>query len=280
MTSLLRDAKPVIAIEHLSKWYGSDGQVFQALSDVNLEIHNGRFVSLVGPSGCGKSTLLNIIAGLLKPSEGRILYDGQDVKGPNTEAGYITQRDHLLPWRTVEKNIALALEIRHVPTLERTRRVDEILNRVGLSNFAQYYPAQLSGGMRKRASLAQTLVYGPHTLLMDEPFGAVDAFLRMSLHEMLLEIWERDRTTVVFVTHDLEEAILLSDEVVVMGTSPGRILLAEKVDFARPRNLLDLRSTPEFGHVWRRLWDYVGKGHEHTNPDMKGMRSEASVPDA
>jgi NitT/TauT family transport system ATP-binding protein len=240
----------------------ADGGTFVALQGVDLKIQAGSFVCFVGPSGCGKTTLLNAIAGLVPVSEGRVIYHGEEVRGVNSRTGYLTQRDLLLPWRTLEHNVGLALEIQHVAPDERARRVSEMIKRVGLSGFEKSYPSQLSGGMRKRATLARTLIYGPETLLMDEPFAAVDAILRVSLHEMLLQLWERERMTVVFVTHDLEEAILLADQIVVFGSKPGRVVHVEDVPFPRPRNLLTSRSEPEFGRLWLKLWSYLGEGQQ------------------
>ncbi len=237
----------------------NQGEAFVALQDVDLQIQKGSFVSFVGPSGCGKTTLLNAIAGLLPVSEGRIQYMGEELRGVNSRTGYLTQRDLLLPWRTLERNVGLALEIQHVSQDERTCRVTEMINRVGLSGFEKSYPSQMSGGMRKRATLARTLIYGPETLLMDEPFAAVDAILRVSLHEMLLQLWEREKITIVFVTHDLEEAILLADQIVIFSSKPGRIVHVEDVPFPRPRNIMTSRSEPAFGQVWLKLWSYLGE---------------------
>jgi NitT/TauT family transport system ATP-binding protein len=239
------------------------GDSFTALQSVNLKIRAGSFVCLVGPSGCGKSTLLNVIAGLQPVSEGRVTYRGKEIRGVNWRTGYLTQRDLLLPWRTLENNVGLALEIQHVPRDERERRVGAMIEGVGLSGFEKSFPAQLSGGMRKRATLARTLIYRPETLLMDEPFAAVDAILRVSLHEMLMELWEREKSTVVFVTHDLEEALLLSDQVVLFSSRPGRIVHVEDVPFARPRNLIASRSEPEFGRMWFKLWSYLDEHKSH-----------------
>jgi NitT/TauT family transport system ATP-binding protein len=243
------------------------GETFTALESVNLQIRAGSFVCLVGPSGCGKSTLLNVIAGLQPVTEGHVTYRGTEIRGVNSRTGYLTQRDLLLPWRTLENNVGLALEIQHVPRDERRRRVLDMISGVGLSGFEKSYPAQLSGGMRKRATLARTLIYGPETLLMDEPFAAVDAILRVALHEMLMELWERDKSTVIFVTHDLEEALLLADQVVLFGTRPGRIVHVEEVPFARPRNLVQSRSEPEFGRMWFKLWSFLAEHTSHQNLD-------------
>lgn len=227
---------------------------FVAVTDINLEIERGEFVCVIGPSGCGKSTLLNMAAGLLTPTVGEVAYRGEVVRAVNTDVGYVTQKDSLLPWRTVEGNVELPLELHKVRRSERRKKVAEMLDRVGLSQFAGHYPSQLSGGMRKRAMLAQTWIYEPHTLLMDEPFGALDAQLRTNLQADLLSMWEREGQTVVFVTHDLEEAILLADRVVVFGPAPGQIIHVEDIDFERPRDLMELRTTPEFIDIWKRLW--------------------------
>jgi NitT/TauT family transport system ATP-binding protein len=263
------NAEPIIDIQGVSVRFAvGQGEMFTALQDINLKIRAGSFVCLVGPSGCGKSTLLNVIAGLQPVSEGRVTYNGNEIRGVNSKTGYLTQRDLLLPWRTLENNVGLALEIQHVPRDERERRVRAMIKGVGLSGFEKSYPAQLSGGMRKRATLARTLIYGPETLLMDEPFAAVDAILRVALHEMLMDLWERQKSTVIFVTHDLEEALLLSDQVVLFGTQPGRIVHVEDVPFARPRNLIASRSEPEFGRMWFKLWSFLD---QHKSPQTSAQ---------
>jgi NitT/TauT family transport system ATP-binding protein len=245
----------MIELEHVAmRFTGADRNSYEALHDVNLTIERGKFVCLVGPSGCGKSTVLNMIAGLIAPTEGEVRYAGQQQRGVNVNAGYITQKDNLLPWRKLERNVSIALEYQRVPRVERRQRVEAVIERVGLAGFEKYYPSQLSGGMRKRATLARTLVYEPETLLLDEPFGAVDAIQRLDLHAMLLDLWARANLTVIFVTHDLEEALLLADEVVVFGTRPGRIVHREPVPFQRPRDILALRGDPEFGELLSSLW--------------------------
>jgi len=249
------DRVPEFSYRRVTRRFRSEAdQEFVALSDVDLEIESGSFVCFIGPSGCGKTTLLNMSAGLLPASGGSIHFRGEKLKGVNTNVGFITQHDNLLPWRTVEKNIGIALEIQKVPRKERRRRVAEVIDLVGLTGFAQRFPSQLSGGMQKRASLARGLVYEPSTLLMDEPFGALDAQLRLNMQNELLRIWERDRKTIIFVTHDLDEAILLADKIVVFGTRPGRVVHVEDVPLARPRDLAELRVDPAYGEIWERLW--------------------------
>jgi NitT/TauT family transport system ATP-binding protein len=228
-----------------------------ACEDVNLSVRRGEFMAIVGPSGCGKSTLLNMAAGLMAPSTGQVFYDGGPVPAPNTNVGYLTQRDTLLPWRTVEDNVAIALELRGQSRADRLRNAHEWLDRVGLTGFEKSYPAQLSGGMRRRVALARTLAYEPETILMDEPFGALDAQLRMVMHEELLKLWTGTRKTVIFVTHDLAEALTLADRIAVFSARPGRIRSIETVDLPRPRDVFRIRFDPHFGELHDRLWSYL-----------------------
>jgi NitT/TauT family transport system ATP-binding protein len=228
-----------------------------ACEDVNLSVRRGEFMAIVGPSGCGKSTLLNMAAGLMAPSTGQVFYDGRPVPAPNTNVGYLTQRDTLLPWRTVEDNVAIALELRGQSRADRLRNAHEWLDRVGLIGFEKSYPAQLSGGMRRRVALARTLAYEPETILMDEPFGALDAQLRMVMHEELLKLWTGTRKTVIFVTHDLAEALTLADRIAVFSARPGRIRSIEVVDLPRPRDVFRIRFDPHFGELHDRLWSYL-----------------------
>ncbi|XVV10206.1 ABC transporter ATP-binding protein [Actinoplanes sp. CA-131856] len=263
MTASSKAAIPEFAYRQVTRRFRSEAdQEFVALKEVDLEIESGSFVCFIGPSGCGKTTLLNMSAGLLPASGGSIHFRGEKLKKVNTSVGFITQHDNLLPWRTVEKNIGIALEIQKMPRKERRRRVAEVIDLVGLTGFAQRFPSQLSGGMQKRASLARGLVYEPSTLLMDEPFGALDAQLRLNMQNELLRIWERDRKTIIFVTHDLDEAILLADKIVVFGTRPGRVVHVEDIPLARPRDLAELRLDPAYGEIWERLWKLL----DHSSP--------------
>ena len=216
-----------------------DGGVLQALSGIDLAIDSGRFVSLLGPSGCGKSTLFNIIAGLLHPTEGRVLIDGRDATGTIGRVGYMLQKDLLLNWRTVLDNVILGMEIKGVPRREARRRALPLLQKYGLAGFEHLHPDVLSGGMRQRAALFRTLLLDTDVILLDEPFGALDALTRGQMQEWLLELWADFGKTVVFVTHDVDEAIYLSDEIHVMGARPGRVLETISVDLPRPR----LRAT-------------------------------------
>jgi len=243
-----------IQIEGVSKLFVRRGQEVVALDDFSLSVETGSFVAFVGPSGCGKSTLLNMVAGILEPSAGRIVHDGKAVKGPNRAVGYMTQVDSLLPWRTTEQNILLPLMLRRVEVGRARERCRELLGTVNLVGFEKHFPNELSGGMRKRVALAQVLAYDPGTLLMDEPFGALDAQLKLVLQNELLNIWDRSRKTVVFVTHDLAEAIALADRVVVFTGRPGRIKLEENIDLPRPRNVFKDRFTPRFQEIYERIW--------------------------
>jgi NitT/TauT family transport system ATP-binding protein len=244
------------------RFRSANNEEFVALQSVDLDIQSGSFVCFIGPSGCGKTTLLNMSAGLLQASEGSVHFRGKELTSVNTGVGFMTQHDNLLPWRTLEKNVGIALEIERVPREERRRRVAEVIELVGLKGFAQRYPSQLSGGMQKRASLARGLVYEPSTLLMDEPFGALDAQLRLNMQNELLRIWERDRKTIIFVTHDLDEAILLADKIVVFGTRPGRVVHVEDVPLHRPRDLAELRLDPAYGEIWERLYKLLDNSPE------------------
>lgn len=231
------------------------GGVYQALEDIHLTVRSGTFVSLVGPSGCGKSTLLNIIAGLLTADQGRVEVFGQPLSGINRRAAYMFQQDALLPWKTVTENIALGLELRGTAAMEARHRAAEWLERVGLQGFGDSYPFQLSGGMRKRASLAQVFITDPDILLMDEPFGALDVHTRQRMETEALTLWSGTSKTVIFVTHDLEEAIALSDEVVILSAGPGsRIIGTHAIPLARPRNLIDIKTDQAFADIYRAIW--------------------------
>lgn len=245
-----------------------DGGRYTAVRDVDLEVGPGEFVAIVGPTGCGKSTLLNVAAGLIESSTGSCLIDDRPLSGINRQAGYLFQADALMPWKTALENVAVGLEIRQVPRREARRRAAEWLARVGLRAFVDRYPHQLSGGQRKRVALAQVLSLDPKLLLMDEPFGPLDAQTRQIMGELLLELWSADRKAVLFVTHDLEEAIALADRVVIMAAGPAsRIIGDYRVPLARPRAAAEIRHTPEFGAIYRTIWeqlrDEVMKAYAH-----------------
>jgi NitT/TauT family transport system ATP-binding protein len=233
------------------------GGTYRALDDISLSVGAGAFVAIVGPSGCGKSTLLNITAGLLAPTSGRVRIDGDDLVGLNRRATYMFQQDALLPWKNVRDNVALGLVLAGASRAESDARADEWLARVGLTGFAAHYPAQLSGGMRKRVTMAQNWIIDRGLLLMDEPFSALDVHTRQRMETELLALWEGSgsRRTVIFVTHDLEEAIALADEVVILSAGPeSRIVARHRVTLERPRDLLELRTAPAFIDLYRGVW--------------------------
>jgi NitT/TauT family transport system ATP-binding protein len=219
---------------------------------IDLAVEAGKFVAVVGPSGCGKSTLLNLAAGLIAPTRGSVSIFGAPLKGLNRRAAYMFQQDALLPWKTVLENVGLGLRFRGTFTEAKAR---EWVERVGLGAFADKFPAQLSGGMRKRVAMAQCWIVDPDILLMDEPFSALDVHTRMRMEGELLDLWTGSPKTVLFVTHDLEEALSLSDEVVVLSAGPAsRIVARHAIDLPRPRNLMDIRTEPRFAELYREIW--------------------------
>jgi len=224
-----------VHLDHVGMAFATPGGSFRAVAPIDLEIESGRFVSLVGPSGCGKSTLFNVIAGLLQPTEGRVLIDGEDATGSIGRVGYMLQKDLLLPWRSVLDNVILGMEIQGKPLKAARERALPLLQKYGLAGFEHLYPNSLSGGMRQRAALLRTLLFDTDVILLDEPFGALDAQTKLQMQEWLMQLWSDFRKTVVFVTHDVEEAIYLSDEIHVMGTRPGRILETIPIGIPRPR---------------------------------------------
>jgi NitT/TauT family transport system ATP-binding protein len=253
-----------LAFDNVTRQFATpDGRVYRALEDISFSVPAGAFVAIVGPSGCGKSTLLNLAAGLLSPSSGVVRDHDGPLAGLNRHATYMFQQDALLPGKTVRDNVGLGLVLAGASRPEARARADEWLTRVGLSAFGHHYPAQLSGGMRKRAAMAQHWIIDRRLLLMDEPFSALDVHTRLSMEAELLALWDTaDRAagvaakkTVVFVTHDLEEAIALADEVVILSAGPAaRVVAQHRVELARPRDLMELRTTPEFVDLYRRIW--------------------------
>jgi len=234
------------------------------LDGFNLDIREGEFLSLLGPSGCGKSTFLNMLAGFEDFDSGEIQVDGEPLKKQDFNRGMVFQSYALLPWRTVRSNLEIALEIRHVPRAERHKIARYSLGRVGLTPFANQYPHQLSGGMRQRVAIARVLAYNPSLLLMDEPFGALDAQTREDLQLELLRIWEDDKKTILFVTHSIDEAVLLSDRVAIMSARPGTISEIINIDLPRPRNE-DIRGSAEFARIRQYAWHRLK--HEVTRPN-------------
>lgn len=234
-----------IRIERVGKDFDVDGRAMVAISEIDLSIAENQFVSIVGTSGCGKSTLLNMVGGLDEPTRGRILIDGRDVRGPGRDRGFVFQSYTLFEWMTVEENIRFALEKSALSKAEKSEMVAHFIEAVGLAGFEKAWPKQLSGGMKQRVAIARALVYKPSILLMDEPFGALDAQTRGMMQELLLQIWTDHRVTCLFVTHDVDEAIFLADRVVVLGSRPGHVKRDLVVDLPRPR-AFDLVTAPEF----------------------------------
>lgn len=234
------------------------GQRYTAVRDVDLTVGAGEFVSVVGPTGCGKSTLLNVAAGLLVPSTGTIRAFGEPVAGVNRRAGYMFQAESLMPWRTARDNVAAGLEFRGVPVAQARAQAEDWLRRVGLGAFGDRYPHQMSGGMRKRASLAQTLVLDPDIILMDEPFSALDIQTRQLMENEVLSLWSAKRKAVLFITHDLDEAIAMSDRVVVLSAGPGSHPIGEfSIDIPRPRDVAEVKMTPRFIELHQAIWDVL-----------------------
>ncbi len=226
------------------------------MENFSLDIHDRELVTIVGPSGCGKSTLLNILAGLYPPSVGEVLFEGRPIRGLNPEIGYVTQQDNLLPWRTLQKNVLLPLEFRGEAAANgAAERVRALIAKVGLAGFENHYPHELSGGMRQRANIIRTLVYNPRVILMDEPFGPLDAQTRLTLQNQLLELWQEERKTIIFITHDLTEAISLADRVVVMTGRPGGIKSVTPVRIPRPRDVYHIHQSEVYREVYDKLWE-------------------------
>jgi NitT/TauT family transport system ATP-binding protein len=250
-----------IRVEHLGKRFGEAADGLLAVDDVSFAVGTGEFVALLGPSGCGKSTILNMVAGLLPGSAGRIRIDGVEVEPGRVDGkvGYVFQRDTVFPWRTVEANIGYGLEIAGVARPERQARVTQAIETAGLSGFAQSFPRTLSGGMRQRVALMRTLIMRPEILLMDEPFGALDTHTKLEMHKTLLEIWEKERQTVLFVTHDLGEALTLASRIILLSARPGRLKEDFQVPFPRPRDPVALRETEAYGRLFSHIWHSLGE---------------------
>ena len=239
-----------------------DGSRMTALRDMSLSVEQGELVALVGPSGCGKSTALNVLAGQVRPVSGQVRLAGEPVKGVSPSVGYISQADTLLPWRTVLDNVALAMELRGVEKRERREAARGLMARMGLSGFEDNYPRELSGGMKKRAAIARVLAVDPAILMMDEPFGPLDALTKEKLQDEILALWESTGCTILYVTHDLTEAITLADRVVLMSARPGRVVREYPIDLPRPRRVMDVKFSPRFVELERAIWqDLQGELH-------------------
>lgn len=252
-------AAPAVSLRNLSIAFSlQEGGRYTAVEGIDVAVAPGEFVAIVGPTGCGKSTLLNAAAGLLRPSAGTVAIFGGPLSGLNVRAGYLFQQDALMPWKTALDNVAVALEPKGVPRTEAVRRARDWLRRVGLSAFVDRYPHMLSGGQRKRVALAQMLIRDPEILLMDEPFGPLDAQTRQIMGNLLLDLWAANRKAVMFVTHDLEEAIALADRVVVMSAGPAAGIIGDfRVSLPRPRDIAEVRLEPAFHHIHKEIWSQL-----------------------
>src|SRR5690349_24222126 len=261
MPSSGRNDAQRIDVRELRKSFQLGGSTIEAVRDVSFGVRRGEFVALLGPSGCGKSTILNMVATLVKPTGGEILIDGKPViTGRATpDVGYVFQRDTLFPWRSVADNIGYGLQLAGVADAERRERVAACVAQAGLQGFESAYPSALSGGMRQRAALMRTLVVEPQILLMDEPFGALDTHTKIDMHEVLLRIWEREQQTVLFVTHDLGEALTLADRIILFSARPGQIKDMFEVDFVRPRDAVKVRETPRYAELFQHIWHSLGE---------------------
>ncbi|WP_219506494.1 ABC transporter ATP-binding protein [Nonomuraea ceibae] len=265
MTTLSETAvRTKIGIRGVGRTFTVRGEPFTALADIDLDVREGEFLTLVGPSGCGKSTLLDLIAGLAAPSSGEILIDGAPVTGPGLDRGVVFQQYALFPWRSARANVEFGLEAKGVPRRERAGRARHYLDLVGLAGFEDRYPHELSGGMRQRVAIARSLAFDPDVLLMDEPFAALDAQTRESLQGELLDVWRKTGKTIVFITHSIDEAVYLGQRVAVMTSRPGRIKEVVEVSFDSREG--DLRADPAFGayrhHVWSLLRAEVAAAQE------------------
>lgn len=252
---------PAIELRHLAKRFHLHGKEVEAVHDVSFTVRKGEFVSLLGPSGSGKSTILNMVATLISASGGEILVNGAPQRHgrADPDVGYVFQRDTLFPWRTVEQNIAYGLQLAGASQADIREAVAAAIEQAGLRGFEHAYPSTLSGGMRQRAALMRALVRRPKILLMDEPFGALDTHTKLGMHGALLDIWEREHQTVLFVTHDLAEALTLSDRIILLSARPGRIKEIFAVDLPRPRDEVSLRETPRYAELSSRIWHSLGE---------------------
>jgi NitT/TauT family transport system ATP-binding protein len=245
-----------ISFRDVVKTYPMKDGTFTALSQVSLDIADREFVTVVGPSGCGKSTLMSMAAGLVEPTSGEVLVDGVPVTGPGPDRGVIFQQYALFPWLTVRKNVEFGLKLAQLPADERRRRAERAIELVGLSDFADALPKTLSGGMKQRCAIARAYAVNPQVLLMDEPFGALDALTRVQLQDQLLDTWSQEQRTVMFITHDVDEAVYLARRVIVMAARPGRIQQVVDVDLPYPRTE-EMRLSPEFGRIRNEVWHGV-----------------------
>jgi NitT/TauT family transport system ATP-binding protein len=252
-TEAISEAKPALEFSNVQLTFDGDTEML-ALDRISFPIMPGTITTVVGPSGCGKTTLLRLASGLVRPTSGRVFQNGNPIEALNTGVGYVTQESNLFPWLITIQNVEFPLAVRGVNQKERREKARSWMDLVGLTGFENYYPNQLSGGMQKRASIIRTLIYEPEVVLFDEPFGALDAQTRMTLHHELLNIWRQNKTTMLFITHDLVEAITLSDKIVILTRRPGTVKAIYDVPLARPRNVFEIFLEPGFDQAYADLW--------------------------
>ncbi|KNZ68841.1 ABC transporter [Thermincola ferriacetica] len=261
----------ILCAQDINKFFHTqNGKQIEALKDVGLSVRKHEFVAIVGPSGCGKSTLLNVLAGLYEPDTGQVLINGSPSRSSSVKRGHISQADTLLPWRTIMENVELGLEIRGMAKKERREIAAMLIKQVGLGGFEKSYPFELSGGMRKRAIIIRTLAYAPEIIFMDEPFVGLDVQSRDELMDDILKLWQETKKTILFVTHDLAEAITLADRVILMSARPATVKAEYLVSLPRPRSVAEIKFTPQFIQLHKRIWGDL------SNEVMKSYRNEAS----
>jgi NitT/TauT family transport system ATP-binding protein len=244
----------MLSLQNISKRFFARDRTINALEEISLDVASGEFLTMVGPSGCGKSTILNIASGLMAPTEGTVKLDGRPVEGVTRQVGYVTQQPNLMPWRTLIDNVSFPLQLAGAAKSDRHDRAAELIAMVGLAGFENSYPHELSGGMRQRANIIRTLIYSPKVILMDEPFGPLDAQTRVVLQDQLLNIWSQTGVTIIFITHDLHEAIGLGDRVVLLSSRPGRIIRVDKVTMPRPRDVFRMHDSTDFRALYDAIW--------------------------
>jgi NitT/TauT family transport system ATP-binding protein len=244
----------MLSLKNIGKRFFARERSITALEVISLDVPTGEFLTMVGPSGCGKSTILNIVSGLMPPTDGTVELDGRPVHGVTRDIGYVTQQPNLMPWRSLIDNVSFPLQIVGAAKSERHDRAAELIAMVGLAGFEHSYPHELSGGMRQRANIIRTLIYSPKVMLMDEPFGPLDAQTRVILQDQLLDIWSRTGVTIIFITHDLHEAIGLGDRVVLLSSRPGRIIRIDQVAMPRPRDVFRMHDSDAFRALYDAIW--------------------------
>jgi NitT/TauT family transport system ATP-binding protein len=244
----------MLSLKNIGKRFFARERSITALERISLDVPTGEFLTMVGPSGCGKSTILNIVSGLMPPTDGTVELDGRPVHGVTRDIGYVTQQPNLMPWRSLIDNVSFPLQVVGAAKSERHDRAAELISMVGLAGFEHSYPHELSGGMRQRANIIRTLIYAPKVMLMDEPFGPLDAQTRVILQDQLLDIWSRTGVTIIFITHDLHEAIGLGDRVVLLSSRPGRIIRIDQVAMPRPRDVFRMHDSDAFRALYDAIW--------------------------